>query len=199
MSDNGDASAVLATFFFIGVMWLLIGAWVGNAIGKPKGRGTEGAVLGALLGVIGWIIVAVMQPTPEAEVARLNQIEQLRQGQPAGRSAGQSSAGPLLEDPAWAADPYGRHQHRYFNGRQWTDQVADNGTVTSDQPTHPCPDGDGWVPDPFGRFEQRFHRHGRWTDYVANGSSTSSAPATYPPPSELAPPPPPAAPLPEPN
>jgi hypothetical protein len=27
----------------------------------------------------------------------------------------------------WAADPSGRHQHRWWNGREWTEHVADNG------------------------------------------------------------------------
>jgi len=35
-----------------------IGALVGGLIGKSKGRGGEGAVLGALLGPIGWLMVA---------------------------------------------------------------------------------------------------------------------------------------------
>jgi len=35
-----------------------IGALVGGLIGKSKGRVGEGAVLGALLGPIGWVIVA---------------------------------------------------------------------------------------------------------------------------------------------
>jgi hypothetical protein len=37
---------------------LSIGALVGWMIGKPKGRAGQGAVLGALLGPIGWLIVA---------------------------------------------------------------------------------------------------------------------------------------------
>ncbi len=37
---------------------LTIGALVGWMIGKPKGRDVEGAVLGVLLGPIGWLIMA---------------------------------------------------------------------------------------------------------------------------------------------
>jgi len=37
---------------------LPIAALVGGLIGKPKGRAREGAVLGALLGPIGWLIIA---------------------------------------------------------------------------------------------------------------------------------------------
>lgn len=35
----------------------------------------------------------------------------------------------------WAADPFGRHQLRYFDGQQWTASVSDNGAVSVDPPT----------------------------------------------------------------
>ncbi len=44
----------------ISVIGIAIGAVVGYLIGKPRGRGPLGAVLGGLLGCIGWIIVAVL-------------------------------------------------------------------------------------------------------------------------------------------
>ena len=34
--------------------------------------------------------------------------------------------------PGWAADPYGRHQWRYWDGNRWTDQVADGSTQSTD-------------------------------------------------------------------
>jgi uncharacterized protein DUF2510 len=40
-------------------------------------------------------------------------------------AAGPGSAG-------WAADPYGRHQWRYWDGTRWTDQVADGSTQRTD-------------------------------------------------------------------
>jgi hypothetical protein len=43
---------------------LVLGALIGWLIGKNKGLGGLGIVLGGLLGVIGWIIVAVMKGTP---------------------------------------------------------------------------------------------------------------------------------------
>lgn len=36
--------------------------------------------------------------------------------------------------PRWAADPTGRHQYRYWNGAEWTDQVSDHGVVATDPP-----------------------------------------------------------------
>ena len=47
------------------VIGIVIGALVGWLIGKNKGLGGLGLVLGGLLGVIGWIIVAVMKGNPE--------------------------------------------------------------------------------------------------------------------------------------
>jgi hypothetical protein len=37
-----------------------------------------------------------------------------------------------LAPPAWAADPTGRHQLRYWDGKAWTDHVADNGQESRD-------------------------------------------------------------------
>lgn len=34
--------------------------------------------------------------------------------------------------PAWHPDPQGRHEHRYWDGAQWTDQVSDGGRVGTD-------------------------------------------------------------------
>jgi hypothetical protein len=32
----------------------------------------------------------------------------------------------------WAADPHGRHQHRWWDGERWTAYVADDGVTTTD-------------------------------------------------------------------
>jgi hypothetical protein len=36
--------------------------------------------------------------------------------------------------PMWAADPYHRHQYRYWDGSKWTDYVADDGQESRDPP-----------------------------------------------------------------
>ena len=36
---------------------------------------------------------------------------------------------------AWQADPFGRHQYRWWNGSEWTDQVADDGVTSVDPAT----------------------------------------------------------------
>ena len=45
--------------------WVIVGGAVGAAIGSNKGQGGLGFVLGALLGVLGWVIVAVMAPAEQ--------------------------------------------------------------------------------------------------------------------------------------
>jgi hypothetical protein len=42
--------------------------------------------------------------------------------------------------PAWHADPSGRHQYRWWDGRAYTDQVADGGVTSTDAgPRPPAP------------------------------------------------------------
>ena len=36
---------------------------------------------------------------------------------------------------SWQPDPFGRHQYRYWNGSEWTDQVSNDGVVSSDPAT----------------------------------------------------------------
>jgi uncharacterized protein YxjI len=43
------------------------------------------------------------------------------------------TGGPAAPD--WYPDPFGRHEHRYFDGENWTDQVASHGRQAVDPPT----------------------------------------------------------------
>ena len=36
--------------------------------------------------------------------------------------------------PNWYPDPYGRHEHRWYDGTQWTDQVSSHGRQAVDPP-----------------------------------------------------------------
>lgn len=42
--------------------------------------------------------------------------------------------GDALSAAQWYPDPAGRHQHRYWNGKKWTAQVADYGVVSDNPP-----------------------------------------------------------------
>ena len=50
---------------------------------------------------------------------------------PAAPAPPEAASGP----PAWHPDPSGRHQHRYWDGSQWTEHVSDNGTSATDPVT----------------------------------------------------------------
>lgn len=48
--------------------------------------------------------------------------------------------------PGWHLDPSGRHQHRFWDGATWTDQVADNGVTDRDPLPSAAPEGGGGRP-----------------------------------------------------
>jgi hypothetical protein len=51
------------------------------------------------------------------------------------------SSPPGFPPPAWVPDPSGRHEVRFWDGRCWTDSVADGGQVSSDPPNWPADRG----------------------------------------------------------
>jgi uncharacterized protein YxjI len=54
----------------------------------------------------------------------------------------QASAGaPAQHPPGWYPDPFGRHETRWWDGRQWTEHVASHGRQAVDAPT-----GGSYVP-----------------------------------------------------
>ncbi len=42
-------------------------------------------------------------------------------------------------NPGWYPDPTRRHQHRYWDGKDWTDSIADQGITAYDAPTFSPP------------------------------------------------------------
>lgn len=40
----------------------------------------------------------------------------------------------------WAADPFGRHELRFYNGMEWTSAVSDAGVVGMDAPVAQAPE-----------------------------------------------------------
>ena len=61
---------------FFGLMvGSLLSGLIGFAIGKPKGREMPGFFLSLLFGFIGWIIVAIMSPTPAAEAKHKRAVD----------------------------------------------------------------------------------------------------------------------------
>lgn len=78
------------------IFWAGIGGLLGWAIGNGKGRGTEGFWLGFLLGFIGWIIVAVMEPSEEV-------LQQRTANLAAAINPTEKPRGPMRDCP-WCAE-----------------------------------------------------------------------------------------------
>lgn len=76
---------------------IAIGGGIGYLIGQSKGNATAGFWLGALLGFIGWIIVAVMEPSAEERQRR--QAELAGAVLEAGSPAAAARAAQVAERP----------------------------------------------------------------------------------------------------
>jgi hypothetical protein len=72
--------------------------------------------------------VQVAGPWPLAEGAPGQQSAPWAGGTP----AAQPVAAAAASGGGWHPDPTGRHQHRWYDGSAWTDQVADNGANSTD-------------------------------------------------------------------
>jgi uncharacterized membrane protein YeaQ/YmgE (transglycosylase-associated protein family) len=104
--------------------WIVLGGFVGYAIGKPKGRSGEGFAFGAVLGVIGWVIVAVLEPTEEVRQRR--QAESIALAATATRIAS-SAAQPQPEDE----DADGSETADRYDTVERLGDLRDRGVLTS--------------------------------------------------------------------
>jgi uncharacterized membrane protein YeaQ/YmgE (transglycosylase-associated protein family) len=92
---------------WLAIWWLVIGSAVGWLIGESKGRAGDGFLLGLFLGVLGWIIAAVLEPSPEHKVEKARELAALAsvapQPMPAVRSSAAAPPGGLRPCP-WCAE-----------------------------------------------------------------------------------------------
>jgi hypothetical protein len=117
--DEGRKDGMVVGLIFVILVVALVFGAIGSAIGSGKGRGTAGFWLGFFLGAIGLIIVAVMQPTPQAEAERLVQVQAALGGQHV-RNMPQSIVGP------GTAQSVDRSLSRWvppLNSKQWADAL----------------------------------------------------------------------------
>ncbi len=107
----------------------LVGAAVGYGIGDSKGRGAQGAVLGLVLGFIGWLIVGLMEPT---DVVRRRRAAELANaiGTPQARSQGPTRSCPWCAETIKAAARICRFCNRDVEP---TPSVADKSPTTVEQ------------------------------------------------------------------
>jgi len=67
------------------------------------------------------------------ENARLQQWLGAASGAPVHEAYSSGYATASASPPQWHPDPTGRHQVRLWDGVQWSDQVSDDGIVSTDQ------------------------------------------------------------------
>jgi hypothetical protein len=144
-NDGGTVAAVLIGYFVVWLLFALAFGFAGRALMRSKGRSTAaGFCLGFFLGVIGLLIAALQSTTPEYEAEKMRQQMALMglppvQAQAYGQYGGVSGSSFAAASPArqaqWSADPYNRHEYRYWDGETWTNQVADGGVSSVDSPT----------------------------------------------------------------
>ena len=80
----------------------------------------------------------------------------------------------------WYVDPFGRHEHRHWDGFRWTEHVATGGQQSVDAPATPSGDPSwgasrppGWYADPGDGGVQRYWDGGQWTGQIAVPVPTS--------------------------
>jgi molecular chaperone DnaK len=116
----------------------LVGAELGRPVAidaHPKHAIALGAAIAAAAAVGGtstaeMAATASVVATPEEPV--VSRTVTTSAAAPASAPAAGTLAAPATTDAGWQADPTGRHEHRYWNGNAWTDDVSDAGVSATD-------------------------------------------------------------------
>lgn len=115
---TSTAGSVISLIIVVGILGAIIALAVANARAKAR-LATATAELNYLrpenARLQQWLSSALPGPTPhDGEVSPHN---------------AHSSA-----SPQWYPDPSGRHEHRLWDGTNWTDDVSDRGVASKDAP-----------------------------------------------------------------
>jgi len=155
--------------FLVFILWCVIGGGVGGAIGSAKGRGAEGFVLGLLLGFIGWIIAAVMQPTPQFEARRRMAVQAAFPVQKSAPTRDCPWCAETIKAAAIVCRFCGRDVQPISVPTRSTIQQPPADRWQSDESDH-------WEDDPFGRHQLRLFSHGQPTELVKDDTYVSKDP-----------------------
>ena len=181
---------------FLVLVLAIVGGIVGALIGNSKDRAGTGFLLGFLLGFIGWIIVAVMEPSPEERTRRQQEattaaamgaaIYNAQSGAAAHYPAAPPAAAATDHPCPWCAEMIKPAAIVCrFCGRDVEPATAPPPPVTppTPRPLRPPPapvssppappaassgTGSRWLPDPLGLAPLRLWNGNRWTEKVRN-------------------------------
>lgn len=103
------------SFSTLALLAAVVFGFLGAMIGRAKGRPGTGAVLGFLLGIIGLIVIALLP-------ARRYVVQPMAMA-----PAPDPLPAPPVVPAQWAPDPSGRHEQRWWDGKGWSEHVADGG------------------------------------------------------------------------
>ncbi len=128
--------SVSGVAFGAGVALALLGFSVAVLQSEPGSGGLAGPFGTGHDSLYHWSALGALVLTASALIGPLS-----------GRVAGSAAASPSVSPAGgagggagqWVADPYGRHQYRWYDGAQWTAQVSDHGVVSQDPPVQSPP------------------------------------------------------------
>jgi hypothetical protein len=140
---------------------LLVLVTTGLAVGGVTDVETTRALLavGGVVSALGTVLSIVVL----RDITARQELLQERDPAPTARPTPRRYVVPTRGDgPGWYADPAGAHEHRYWDGTDWTEHVSVGG-VASTAPVVPA----DWYPDPTGRFHWRYWTGNEWTEHVS--------------------------------
>ncbi len=138
----GIPSVVWALFWFISLILGLVLYLIAHANGVRRAQQSGGGPAAAAMAVGNQTVAErfPVYPHPVNSSATPQGPEDSQEiggeGAPPGPEASGGTGGPgavpEVSPPAWHPDPSGRFQFRWWDGREWTSQVATNGQVLID-------------------------------------------------------------------
>jgi len=159
------------------VLYGLVCSAVGFGIGDSKGRGAQGALLGIVLGPLGWIVVGLMEPTEEIQRQRTDELAAAI-GLFSGANGTSIRQCPHCAEDIKAAAKVCRHCNRDVEPltsepaaqrRSPDSSLRNDSQAGSTRRVQIKLEPPGWFKDPTKRHERRYWDGSKWTNQVMDG------------------------------
>ncbi len=130
INDESGFMVPIALVVGVSAVAVIIGLFVGLFFGdwSVAGFGLMGLAYAAAWWVFWYVVALVRAPFRHARIEKAcNEFTRY------GPVQGASGLITELPDACWLPDPTRRHHHRFWNGRTWTPDVADDGVRAFDR------------------------------------------------------------------